>query len=324
MISEERAKAAISNLSEDGLQALVRGRLQGTSTAPIGHGYFDEPSEDFVVALLRIDTLDSDVREAVIAGCKEVYVELLRGLSQTPVADAQLVGMLARWCRVIDVAGPDELRAETASLQAMVFGKDTLPRAARTAVVRAAITFAQRGSDAIHWTQLLKQPDVAAYAFNALLQIQPSGWDAGDTLVEFWRRSVKDGWTIDVPFLMRRTAKAQGSDDVIRYVLRRTHALRAEVELQLDRRDWSSAWILPAPKKTVAILSYLSALQNYPTAYTIDESPIGGKVIQNFRVTTLTQDFVRRSNINEALYHIIADQQLEKREQTIYGVPNSA
>lgn len=323
MISEERAKAAISNLSEDDLQALVRGRLQGTSTTPIGHGYFDEPSEDFVVALLRIDTLDSNVREAVIAGCKEVYVELLRGLSQTPVADAQLVGMLARWCRVIDVAGPDELRAETASLQAMVFGKDTLPRAARTAVVRAAITFAQRGSAAILWTPLLEHPDVAAYAFNALLKIQPSGWDASDTLVEFWQRSVKDGWTIDVPFLMRRTAKAQGSDDVIQSVLRRTRAMWRDVKLQLERRDWSSAWT-SLVTNPVTVLPYETIQHNYKATYTIGETRIGGAVIQNLRVTTLLQDFVRRSNINEALDDIVNSQQLTKKNQATDGVLNSA
>lgn len=103
------------------------------------------------------------------------------------------------------------------------------------------------------WEQLLKRREVAAYAFNALLAIDPHAPRITKALAMLWRKQLCDEWNVDTAFLARRAARLSGSQNVIQDSLRAVlqdlltlpdHGqLRQSLLTDLDRRSWSQHWI---------------------------------------------------------------------------------
>ncbi len=254
VISIEQAKNRISNLGTDEVRALTVWRLLGEDTMPVGRGYDEEPSEDLIIQLLRADDLDSTIRDAIIAGCKEVYARLWHWLvsPETCPTPGQPHEVAVRLCSVVDVTAPEGLQGPADSLLTLALDTPDVSSEVRKAAVRAAMGYSQTEDQVSLWEGVLRCPEVAAYGFNALLSIDPRSPRIERALKELWRRQVRDNWPVDTAFLMRRAAREQASDRIIGRVL---SSLRADSEdsptpqhewnklrAELDRRVWTRGW----------------------------------------------------------------------------------
>ena len=254
VISIEQAKNRISNLGTDEVRALTVRRLLGEDTMPVGRGYDEESSEDLIIQLLRANDLDSTIRAAIIAGCKEVYAQLWHWLvsPETCPTPGQPDEVAVRLCSVVDVAAPEGLQGPADSLLTLALDTPDVSSEVRKAAVRAAMGYPQAEAQVSLWEGVLRCPEVAAYGFNALLSIDPHSPRIERALKELWRRQVRDNWPVDTAFLMRRAAREQASDRIIRRVL---SSLRADFEgsparqhewnklrAELDRRVWTRGW----------------------------------------------------------------------------------
>ena len=253
MISIEQARNRIGNLGPEEVRALAVRRLVGEDTMPVGRGYDEEPSEDLLIQLLRSDDLDAAIRDAIIAGCKEVYVRLWQWLvsPETCPSPGQPDEVAVRLSSVVDVTAPEGLRGPADSLLTLALDAPEVSSDVRKAAVRAAMGYPQTEAQVSLWERVLRCPEVAAYGFNALLSIDPHSPRIERALKELWRRQVVDGWSVDTAFLMRRAAREQQSEVMIPRML---FALREEwgrpseqaywnkVEAELDRRPWTRNW----------------------------------------------------------------------------------
>ena len=216
MISQEQAIDHTAKLSLGRLRELTRQRLRGQDVTPVGSGYAAEPSEDLIIQLLKVSDLPPERRAAIIAGCKDVYKRLFAWLISPEEADKEATALgevTIRLSRVVDVAAPDELRRQTDSLLRLC-SDPAVASDVRAAAVRAAMSFQQTADHAPLWEELLESPDVAAYAFSALLNIDPHAPRIERTLRKLWQRQFEENWPVDTPFLARRAARARGSEDV--------------------------------------------------------------------------------------------------------------
>lgn len=259
-------------MSPEEVRALARCRLLGEDTIPVGGGYLEEPSEDLVIQLLGSDDLQRETYAAVIAGCCDVYGELLRWLAVPVPRDASFGGeeIAIRLCRVVDVAAPEALRPQADAFLELALGTADLSAPVLPAAVRASMAYGCTASHVPMWERLLQRPEVAAYAFSALLQIDPHAKRIEEGLVTLWRKQLCEGWNVDTAFLMRQAARARQSESTIGRVLRRLdnelsklpepEQLRRTLHQQLQRREWSQTWgeeLAPAgehPQETKSVI----------------------------------------------------------------------
>ena len=254
MITPEQAEKRIADLSVDQVRELTARRILGEDTAPVGSRHLDEPSEDVVIQLLRNDGLPEETRRAVIAGCETVYSKLLAWLAAPDHSDGgdNLAEAATRLCRVVDVAEPNELRGHADAMLNLALSVTVLPSGVLAAVVRAGMAFGCTPGHVPVWEQVLEREEVAAYAFNALLEIDPRADRVPQALTFLWQKQLCKKWNVDTAFLARKAARSSGSEGVIRRALfglyrefaALPHGQDFQTELldSLARRSWSQGW----------------------------------------------------------------------------------
>ncbi len=248
MITIQQALERTEGLSEQDLQELTRDRLLGDDVAPVGSSYTGEPPEDLVIQLLRNPDLPPKTRQAVIEGCKEVYVQLQGALvrpGKDTGRDWQTVAV--HLCGTVDVASPPELKGLVyALLDLILYGSDAISPAFLPPAVRAAMGYDQSVDRIPVWEQILKNhPPVAAYAFSALLTIVPRSSTIEKYLQLLWEKQVRQEWPVDTAFLMRRASRKYGHGligRVVRWLDEQSYANEAVAELK--RREWSRNWVV--------------------------------------------------------------------------------
>ncbi len=217
MITPEQAEKRIADLSADQVRELTVCRILGEDTTPVGSPHLDEPSEDLVIQLLRDEDLAEETRPAVIAGCEAVYSKLLAWLASPANSDGpdNLTETATRLCRVIDVAEPKELRGHADAVLNLALNATSLPSGVLAAAVRAGMAFGCTPEHVPAWEQVLKREEVAAYAFNALLAIDPRADRVSDALAFLWQKQLCEKWNVDTEFLARKAARLSGSEAVV-------------------------------------------------------------------------------------------------------------
>ena len=254
MISPEQAENRIADLSEVQVREFTVRRILGKDTAPVGSRHIDEPSEDVVIQLLRKDDLPEETRRAVIAGCELVYSRLLASLAAPDHTDGRdnLAETATRLCRVVDVAEPNELRGHAHAMLNLALSATALPSGVLAAAVRAGMAFGCTPQHVPVWEQVLEREEVAAYAFNALLAIDPRADRVVNALAYLWQKQLGEKWNVDTAFLARKAARLSGSEAIIHRALYTLHCelvalphgqdFQTELLDSLARRSWSQGW----------------------------------------------------------------------------------
>src|SRR5207244_355707 len=65
------------------------------------------------------------------------------------------------------------------------------------------------------WEQLLSRRELCAYAYNAILKIDPNHARLLDHLIELWRKRVNGGWEVNAVLLTARTIRARGESESV-------------------------------------------------------------------------------------------------------------
>lgn len=250
MISKEQALEYIDGLSTERLRDMTVRRLLGEETTCVGSSYFSEGSEELIFRLLQVDDgrLESTKRAAIIDGCRDVYLQLYNAISteytertNRPHWDE----VALRLGSVFDIATPEEFRADAHSWLALVSGlPDVNPE-----MLEAAVWALTGYRDHVPtWVELLDKRDVSAYAFNALVDIDPNMPEIERSLKKLWPRQVEEDWPVDTAFLMRRAVREQGHKGLIERVLSslRKKECWPKVRKELERWEWSRGWVEPA------------------------------------------------------------------------------
>lgn len=196
--------------SQAKLQELIRCRLLGHGGA-IGRssGYDNgEQTEDALVALIECD--DADVKDAVVAGCKKMYNEVFGWLVFGKDRPDEWDSIITRLCRVVDITSPPELHKCAAALLSATAFDDTILSNVRTAAMRGAMGYAGDMEMPI-WERLTNDPLLCAYAFTAMLAIDPNSPAIDSALGRLLIRKVTDDWNVDTTLLAKRTVRKRKS-----------------------------------------------------------------------------------------------------------------
>jgi len=248
MISIEQARKRILGLDTRQIRELTKNRLLGVDSTPFGSGHSYEPSEDLIIQILLDSNLEESTREGVITACEDVYAKLLAWLGSSSYEEniANWQDILIRISRVVDVTAPVEVMGHANSILALALKKcDKLPEILGAAV-RACMGYKDKSMLPM-WEQIINQySHVAAYAFNALLKIEPRSIKIEEYLKTLWRRQLVDGWPVDTAFLMRRAARVRNERALIYRVLLKLKnsdlSLWEKVEKEL-KEPWSQQWL---------------------------------------------------------------------------------
>ncbi len=214
MITPKQAEERIADLSTDQVWDLTVRRIRAEDTAPVGNRHVDEPSEDLVIQLLRNDDLAEETRLAVISGCELVYSELLAWLAAPVHTDGgeRIAETATRLCRVVDIAEPAELRGHADAMLNLALNVQDLPTGVLSATVRAGMAYGCTADHIPMWQQALERPEVAAYAFNALVAIDPHADRVDAALDMLQEKQAHGGWNVNTDLLSRRVNRARQVD----------------------------------------------------------------------------------------------------------------
>ncbi len=213
MITADEAYNWVCDLDADQIRALTASRILGEDTTPVGDGYLEEPSEDLVIQLLRKPDLPAEIRSAVVSGCRAVYARVLASLAAPHASDTTWdpAEVAIRLCRVVDVAAPEELVGHANAMLNLVLSVPNLESRIVTASVRASMAFGRTPDHIPLWERVLQRKEVAAYAFNALLEIDPEADRIEEALETLREKRVHEGWNIDTEFLTQRVHRVRAS-----------------------------------------------------------------------------------------------------------------
>ncbi len=249
MISVERAWDCVRGKSVEEVREFARNRISGIDIASFGSGHSIEPSEDVVIQLLGNPELESEKRKAVVEGWMDVYREVREWLD-----DLDYVEDINKWkdvvvnlCRVVDIAEPPEFEKYVKRLITELLDEESCPGELLGAAVKAYMAYAQDEKSIRFWEdEILTNKDVAAYGFNALLDIDPEHTRIEKWLCELWRLQVEENWTVNTAFLLRRASRVRNETALINRVLlkvkNRDYYLWAKVEKEL-KEPWSQQWL---------------------------------------------------------------------------------
>ena len=172
------------------------------------------------------------------------------------------------------------------------------------------------------WDNVVRKPEAAAYAFNALLRIDPYSNRIERTLKWLWVKQLAEAWAVDTAFLMRRAARARGSEEIISHVLGalyRQHRVLPDgrplwdaLDRLLHKRDWSKAWTARAKTPDTLLLPVTER------AGPADQDQLGARLItrqsgrvapdsygQVFELYIHVRDFRTRSALNRLLEEMV-------------------
>lgn len=249
MISIERAFSSISGKNAGEVRQFVHDRISGTDISSFGSGHSSEPSEDIVIQLLRNSELNPDLRKATLEGWMDVYREVRDWLDTI-----DYISNIEKWkdpvislCSVVDVAEPPELKKFVKRLIDELVDEEACPKELLEASVRAYMVYAQDEKSVRFWEdEILTNKNVAAYGFNALLEIDPGHARIEEHLCELWRLQVEDNWLVNTAFLLRRAARVRDESALIYRVLlklkNKDFSLWGKIEKELTL-PWTQLWL---------------------------------------------------------------------------------
>ena len=90
-----------------------------------------------------------------------------------------------------------------------------------TAAIRAYMSYAKYKDIQFWESKILKNENLAAYGYNALLSMNISCIDLEEYICELWSYRINNNWEIDVVFLMEYTASVRKNPNFIYNVLLR-------------------------------------------------------------------------------------------------------
>jgi len=339
MITVEQAKKRITNLPVEAVRELVVRRLMGEDMAPVGDGYFDEPSEDLVIQLLRCEDLPEPTGDAVIEGCLHVYGQLFAWLHTTKsfLAPPSMTSTLERACSVADATGHPKLEGSAQALLSFASKTPQFPDGSLWAVVRGALSYV-KPSDKTQvslWETVLRTPSVSAYGFMALLTIDPYSNRIDRALEELFLHQICDAWAVDTPFLMRRAARQRRSNRVIENVLSDLQEQTSlpgtasnvwnEITRELARREWSRDWfrsspaVFPAPDWSYISDRDLGPFNTFLPKEVAEFQPFAGKGYVNVASWCSEPEFALPFNVPRTM-----PGQLPPCDMSIYGIHSPA
>lgn len=227
MISFERALNSILGKSVEDVREFARNRILGTDIASFGSGHSTEPSEDVVIQLLGNPELETEKREAVIRGCIDIYekIWILLGESNWIENITEWKHIFVSLCRVVDVSQPLELKRYAKLLvirliEEKLYFEKFYSSELFGASVRGYMAYAQQEKNIRFLEEeILTNKDVAAYGFNALLDIDPGHHCIEEHLCELWRLQREENWPVDTAFLLERAVRIRNEPDLRNRVL---------------------------------------------------------------------------------------------------------
>lgn len=249
MISAELALNSIRGKSVEEVREFARNRILGTDIASFGSGHSTEPSEDVVIQLLANPELDAEKRKAVVEGWMDVYREVREWLDEP-----DYIKDIKKWkdvfvnlCRIVDIAEPPEFKKYVKRLITELLDEESCPGELLGAAVKAYMAYAQDDKSIRFWEEeILTNKDVAAYGFNALLDIDPNHERIEEKLCELWRLQTEENWPVNTAFLLRRAARVRNETALIYRVLLRLknkdYSLWEKIEKELNQ-PWSQLWL---------------------------------------------------------------------------------
>jgi len=264
MTLKDQARLYIKNMTNGRIRKLTRDRILGADIYSVFYGCGfgdDEPSEELIIQLLRDSELPGNVREAIMKGCGDIYAKIVDWMILGEFNDNRLRNARAknssdvfiRFCWIIDIVSPPELENYARCLMATLMNQSrnvNICPGILQAAMRAYCGYTN-AIDISFLKSLLRVPNLSAYAFSALLSIDPMSSNIEKALKTLWYNQMVFDWPIDAAFLARRAARLRGSDAIIKKVLT---ALRKDsrekvvcnwrkLENELERREWSRAWL---------------------------------------------------------------------------------
>ncbi len=249
MISIERAFNSIHGKNVEEVREFVRNRILGTDIVSFGSGHSTEPSEDVVIQLLVNSELEAGIRKAVAEGWMDVYREVREWLD-----DLDYVKDINKWkevvvnlCRVVDIAESPEFKKYVKRLITELLDEESCPGELLGAAVKAYMAYAQDEKSIRFWEdEILTNKDVAAYGFNALLDIDAGHPRIEEKLCELWRLQLEENWPVNTAFLLRRAARVRDETALIYRVLlklkNKDYSLWEKIEKEL-KQPWSQQWL---------------------------------------------------------------------------------
>lgn len=328
MISEHIARDAVSGIPPSQLPAIVVDVLDGTRPPLTGGGHGDDPAEDVFIQLLRSPDTGSETRLAVLAGCRQIFQRLAGHVdaSELPEADREL---LIRFCRLLDMAKPSELRGQAKALLTLAVESSAEP-AVLAPTVRGALAYAATETDVPLWESVIQRREVAAYAFNALLQIDPAHARLESHLGTLWEKQFRDGWPVKAEFLALRLEEKSGADEAVVRVLSELKSSASDVWPQiasaLEKSESGKLWLdqvnksvrgfptiisnnpilAPGFVRTHSYITKTLVVEKSPPAYFED-------AIRQGLIITHARDFVTQEQIANDLDLLIDEYILRKR-----------
>lgn len=249
MISFERAINSIHRKSVEEVREFARNRILGADIASFGSGHSTESSEDVVIQLLAYSELDAEIRKAVVEGWMDVYREVREWLDGPDYVEGikKWKDVVVNLCRVVDIDEPPEFKKYVKRLITELLDEESCPGELLGAAVKAYMAYAQDEKSIRFWEdEILTNKDVAAYGFNALLDIDPNHERIEEKLCELWRLQVEENWPLNTAFLLRRAARVRNETALIYRVLLKLknedYSLWETIEKEL-KQPWSQQWL---------------------------------------------------------------------------------
>ncbi len=258
MISQEEVINNLDRHTPEQIYELVVSGFKGEGFFPVQGGWIEEPPEDAFIQIYRCNEISEEIRDSIIKGCIYLYERVFNFLSLSSkerIEKKELVQKLITLCRFVDIAKPNELEGQAKSILRFALEVQYLEPKILGAVIRAARRYSQSGADIPIWEDIIKRKNFSAYAFQALLKIDPYYESIEDHLIDLWRHQIQDGWPINVPFLARRMAQQQDSNDSIIRVLRaiqlEDNILWKKIRTNLLSNTWTEKWVESAESSEI-------------------------------------------------------------------------
>jgi hypothetical protein len=258
MITKELAAQYIISYSKEEtiIRTLAKERILGDDMTTVGSGYMLEPSEDLLIQVLRNEALPALYHRAVINGCIDVYEEAKSWLFDNPrQLNENHIDAFTRLCSIVDMVSPPELKPYSDDFLLSI-KKGNYHIKVFQAAIRAAMGYQIPESARSFWEEIFDNRETSAYAFNALLSIDPISPKINQYLKKLFVKQVNDKWPVDAPFLLRRAARLQKEkqpdqkNNLIYLVLTRLHnenkthgGCWKDIQTLLEEQKWSKEWL---------------------------------------------------------------------------------
>jgi hypothetical protein len=246
MITKKVAIQLVERFSAEDIRRLAERILRtGIGGAPVV-GHESAPAEDVIIQLLRSEQENHEAWQAALSGCQNVLAELLAWLAGAGYEHEKekWTPVVIRTVRVVDICGPPQLMGQANAMLELLLQRKDRGVGLLAAAARACAHY--RDSALLPtWERIIsREPEAAAYAFNAILEIEANSGRIEGHLFRLWEHRIHDGWSIDCEFLMRRAAKKHGKSLINRVLARlQEKDWWGSVQVQLRRREWSQEWL---------------------------------------------------------------------------------